>query len=75
MPNKKERLCLSFLFGWQGLEPIAEQLSGGQFLQPVQKLVATLIFAKGKNAYQVLSPVSKNGEFLWRLAGFLSGKI
>ena len=26
MPNKKERLCLSFLFGWQGLEPIAEEL-------------------------------------------------
>ena len=22
VPNKKERLCLSFLFGWQGLEPI-----------------------------------------------------
>jgi len=30
------------------------ELSGGQFLPPVQKLVATLIFAKGENAYQVL---------------------
>ena len=29
-----------------GLEPIAVELSGGQFLPPVQKLVATLIFAR-----------------------------
>ena len=27
----------------QGLEPIAVELSGGQFLQPVQTLVATII--------------------------------
>jgi len=28
-----------------GLEPIAEQLSGGQLLPPVQTLVATFIFS------------------------------
>ena len=33
-----------------GLEPIYMELSGGQFLPPVQTLVATFIFAKGENA-------------------------
>ena len=33
------------------------ELSGGQFLTPVQKLVATLIFAEGKNANRVRPPV------------------
>ena len=37
-----------------GHEPIAEELSGGQFLPPVQTLVATLIFAIGENANRVL---------------------
>ena len=31
-------------FVGDGREPIAEELSGGQFLPPVQTLVATLIF-------------------------------
>ena len=31
-----------------GFEPIAAELSGGQFLPPVQTLVATLIFAERK---------------------------
>ena len=39
-----------------GLEPIAVELSGGQFLPPVQTLVATLIFTYGKNAYRVRPP-------------------
>jgi len=30
------------------------ELSGGQFLPPVQTLVATIIFAKSENAYRVL---------------------
>ena len=34
-----------------GIEPIAEELSGGQFLPPVQTLVATSIFAQSENAY------------------------
>ena len=38
-------LCPLF-FVEAGLEPIAVELSGGQFLPPVQKLVATLIFAR-----------------------------
>ena len=43
-----------FVVGEDGLKPISMQLSGGQLLPPVQKLVATLIFAKGEN---VLEPV------------------
>jgi len=35
----------SFLLGVVRFEPLAVQLSGGQLLPPVQKLVATLIFA------------------------------
>ena len=53
----------SFWYGIQatGLEPIAEELSGGQFLPPVQTLVATLIFAIGENANRVLlSPPKRN---------------
>ena len=38
-------LCPLF-FVEAGLEPIAVELSGGQFLPPVQKLVATLIYAR-----------------------------
>ena len=39
-------------FVGNGLEPIAVELSGGQFLPPVQKLVATIISAPmwGRNA-------------------------
>jgi len=34
-----------FLFGFDGgREPISMELSGGQFLPPVQKLVATYIY-------------------------------
>ena len=46
-----------FWYGIQtnGLEPIYMELSGGQFLPPVRTLVATIIFAIGKNAYRVLS--------------------
>jgi len=37
------------------------QHAGGMLLPPVQKLVATIIFAKGKNAYQIPpSPPNKN---------------
>ena len=44
-------------FAGNGLEPIAVELSGGQFLPPVQTLVATSIFAKGENANRVRSPI------------------
>ena len=39
---------LSFCFPWKvnGLEPIAAELSGGQFLPPVQTLAATSIFSQ-----------------------------
>ena len=38
---------LAFLFvRGSGLEPIAVELSGGQFLPPVQTLVATSIFSQ-----------------------------
>ena len=46
-------------FVGHGLEPIAVQGSGGALLTPVQTLVATLIFAKGKNANRVRSPAPK----------------
>jgi len=36
-----------------GLEPIQMQQSGGLLLPPVQKLVATIIFANGENANRV----------------------
>ncbi len=42
-----------FVFGMVleiGLEPIAEQQSGGLLLSPVQTLVTTFVFANGKNA-------------------------
>jgi len=39
-------LASSFLVRATGLEPIAEELSGGQFLPPVQTLAATLIFCQ-----------------------------
>ena len=45
---RKERPCWgrSFLLSKEdGLEPIAVELSGGQFLPPVQTLVATFVFA------------------------------
>ena len=40
--------CLFWLGA--GREPIAVELSGGQFLPPVQTLVATFIFTGGENA-------------------------
>ena len=48
-------------------------LSGGQVLPPVQTLVATIIFAKGENAYLVLSPVpqQKRQSIKW-IAVFLA---
>ena len=46
------------------------QQSGGLLLTPVRKLVATLIFAKGKNANQVLSSAPKIGDPRQRVADF-----
>ena len=37
----------------EGLEPNKMQVSGGHLLQPVQKLVASTIFAFGENANRV----------------------
>ena len=52
-------------FVGDGLEPIAEELSGGQFLPPVQTLVATLIFClKAENANRVPRSAPKK-ERLW----------
>ena len=51
-------------FVGDGREPIAEELSGGQFLPPVQTLVATLIFANGENANRVPLSAPKKGEAL-----------
>ena len=60
-----------FFFG-NGLEPIAAQGSGGALLPPVQTLVATLIFAKGKNANRVLLPAPKKNEAMIQfIASFL----
>jgi len=49
-PKKQNPLLWVLLLsvGWAGFEPIAVELSGGQFLPPVQTLVATLIFATRK---------------------------
>ena len=44
------------------------QHPGGVLLPPVQTLVATVIFAMGENAYQVLLPVpveSLDTHFIW----------
>ena len=35
------------------IEPIAVELSGGQFLQPVQTLVATSIFSRGRKCNSI----------------------
>ena len=54
----------SFLFCLDnGLEPIYMQPAGGRLLPPVQTLVASFIFAFGKNAYRVLyRPVGLPGK-------------
>ena len=46
-PPKKDTTLLGgvFFYGNNGLKPIAVELPGGQFLPPVQTLVATIIFA------------------------------
>jgi len=45
----------------EGFEPFRMQHACGMLLPPVQKLVATIIFAKGKNANQIPpSPPNKN---------------
>jgi len=45
--SKKEQIpsgiCSFLLQVTDGLEPVAEEVSGGHFLQPVQTLVATII--------------------------------
>ena len=46
------------LFWEGGLEPISMQMSGGHLLPPVQKLVASSIFAKGKNGSRARPPAS-----------------
>ena len=45
-----------------GIEPIAVELSGGQFQPPVQTLVATIIFAKGENANRFPYPAPKKKD-------------
>jgi hypothetical protein len=52
-------------FVGDGREPIAEELSGGQFLPPVQTLVATLIFClKAENANRVPLSAPKKERLL-----------
>ena len=50
---------LSLVKERSGLEPIAEELSGGQFLPPVQTLVATSIFCPGWGRKCKSSPVAR----------------
>jgi len=57
-----------FYVGWE-IRKILSQYAGGILLPPVQKLVATLIFAKGENANespQVLSTTSEAFLFAQR---------
>jgi len=48
-------------FNIAGIEPIEKQMSGGHLLPPVQKLVATIIFALGENAnrFRSAAPTKK----------------
>ena len=59
--KRKDHLWVVFSFAMMGFEPFRMQHAGGMLLPPVQKLVATIIFAKGKNANQIPpSPPNKN---------------
>ena len=58
--KRKDHLWLVFSFAMMGFEPFRMQHAGGMLLSPVQKLMATIIFAKGKNANQI--PPSPNSE-------------
>ena len=55
------------------------QMSGGHLRQPVQKLVATIVFAKGENANRVLPPqptlrtnldIGARNPVTWAVTGF-----
>ena len=46
-PTVNDTFTVGFIISFgSGLEPIAVELSGGQFLPPVQTLVATSIFSR-----------------------------
>jgi len=46
------------------------QLSGGQLLPPVQKLVATIIFATGENANRIHHPPPKIAKLRQKIGDF-----
>ena len=70
--KRRHRLLFCISVKETGVEPIAVELSGGQFLTPVQTLVATIIFAFGKNATQRLSSAPiKQGWYLLPLLIFM----
>ena len=60
--KKGEAKASLFYLVYAGLEPIKMHHAGGILLPPVQTLVATLIFAKGKNANRVRSPAPKHSS-------------
>ena len=63
--------CGSFLMR-EDLNRIYMGYAGGISLPPVQTLVASIIFALGENANQVLSPVPKKNEaMIQSIAWFL----
>ena len=66
------------MLSYSGIEPIAAELSGGQFLTPVQTLAATLIFARwakmqidSRTLLQAKTPPIRLSESLGRLFGKL----
>ena len=72
MPEKNDLLrgLFFFMYSRTGLEPLAVQHAGGMLLPPVQTLVATIIFALGKNANRVRSPAPKIDKFRQKLVDF-----
>jgi len=57
--------CVFYLCKEEGIRKIKPQYAGGILLPPVQKLVATLIFAlagKDKNANESLPAYQKHSE-------------
>ena len=58
--SKSHPTRVAFAIGAGGIEQSQMQQSGGLLLSPVQKLVTTLIFAIGKNAYRFPSASHHN---------------
>ena len=69
--SKKKTTPTGWFSFWngEGIEPIAVERSGGQFLPPVRTPVATIIFAFGENAnrfpYPTIQRPPQRGGFLF----------